>query len=591
MIPGARTKDASVLTQAASRVYVQLNVGIFPLDSPGWFAIIGSSILPIFQPTPTLSLPGVHRYEMKIQLAFQGGGAKLSALLAAVEEIKTLQADESLNVTRVAGTSAGAIAACLLAGDISIPIVKAYLTGGIGKQLVSYFPSPGLRKLYLLGIHGRPFWDTGLLARHLGKLFADQNLFTIADLEKKGCMEVLIVSTDLRDSQKITAPKESNIVSALMDSCGLPFCFRTWGNSDGPVIVDGGLCENLPIGELQLQDDDGPIVAISFKQTRTSAPSNLTEFSIALLNAAINNSMHRARSALSPDCVFEIDSSIGTFDFERSLTDGLGAAYDLVKYQTREFFDGFIKTRRTPQTVVLGDPWTEKNLRAVESMRGIGEVYFAQHAKETFRYLDCVLEVTANSLLPQDETEMRQPDRMKYSALFHPLDKPIQCMSVALMSSADGFLGKTSWDLRDENKNPISSIALPALNDKSPLDRELVYFFNPVLEPGRGNFRVVFKDEAFGLMEKFRKTSEDDLIIFPRRARGAVDRIRIVLHIPNNFPNVEMIAKPGDSRGRRMKDQELAEFDNCPAGFYSRGWIGEKIEGTSFGPDLRIRLV
>ncbi len=52
---------------------------------------------------------------IKIQVAFQGGGAKFAALLAVVETLQELQKSGDIEVTRVSGASAGAIAAAILA--------------------------------------------------------------------------------------------------------------------------------------------------------------------------------------------------------------------------------------------------------------------------------------------------------------------------------------------------------------------------------------------------------------------------------------------------------------------------------------------
>ncbi|MEI8288171.1 MAG: patatin-like phospholipase family protein [Verrucomicrobiota bacterium] len=47
-----------------------------------------------------------------IQIAMQGGGAKLSALLAAMEALQSSQNKNEIRVTRISGTSSGAIVAC-----------------------------------------------------------------------------------------------------------------------------------------------------------------------------------------------------------------------------------------------------------------------------------------------------------------------------------------------------------------------------------------------------------------------------------------------------------------------------------------------
>ena len=51
----------------------------------------------------------------QVQFAFQGGGAKLGSLLAAAEAVYTQQKALQFTISRVSGTSAGAIVACMLA--------------------------------------------------------------------------------------------------------------------------------------------------------------------------------------------------------------------------------------------------------------------------------------------------------------------------------------------------------------------------------------------------------------------------------------------------------------------------------------------
>src|ERR1700683_1681930 len=59
-----------------------------------------------------------------LQVVFQGGGAKLCCLMAVCGVLK---ADKRIEITRVAGSSAGAIAATMLASSKSLPVYKAEL--------------------------------------------------------------------------------------------------------------------------------------------------------------------------------------------------------------------------------------------------------------------------------------------------------------------------------------------------------------------------------------------------------------------------------------------------------------------------------
>src|SRR5689334_23025968 len=51
---------------------------------------------------------------MDLQIVFQGGGAKLYALMAVCEVLQKYESDQKIRITRAGGTSAGAIAAAML---------------------------------------------------------------------------------------------------------------------------------------------------------------------------------------------------------------------------------------------------------------------------------------------------------------------------------------------------------------------------------------------------------------------------------------------------------------------------------------------
>ena len=54
---------------------------------------------------------------LNLQLAIQGGGAKIVALMATMEAIDDLQQSGKLRVTRIAGTSAGALVGAICGAE------------------------------------------------------------------------------------------------------------------------------------------------------------------------------------------------------------------------------------------------------------------------------------------------------------------------------------------------------------------------------------------------------------------------------------------------------------------------------------------
>lgn len=95
----------------------------------------------------------------KCQLAIQGGGAKIIALLAAMEAVQKLQGERRIQVTRVAGTSAGAIVAALFAAECDMADVRNGLVQTFGADVNRLFPVPTipllLRKTWW---QGKPLW-------------------------------------------------------------------------------------------------------------------------------------------------------------------------------------------------------------------------------------------------------------------------------------------------------------------------------------------------------------------------------------------------------------------------------------------------
>ena len=78
-----------------------------------------------------------------IQLAIQGGGAKITYLLAALESVQALERGGLLRVTRIAGTSAGAIAGALYAAGVDMRRARDAFESD-RHQLLRAFPAAGV---------------------------------------------------------------------------------------------------------------------------------------------------------------------------------------------------------------------------------------------------------------------------------------------------------------------------------------------------------------------------------------------------------------------------------------------------------------
>jgi predicted acylesterase/phospholipase RssA len=74
-----------------------------------------------------------------IHVVFQGGGARFMALLAAAEALQELQTTNDLRIASVSGTSAGSLAAAMVATNQPIDRFKSRIKMGgtlVGTNLV-----------------------------------------------------------------------------------------------------------------------------------------------------------------------------------------------------------------------------------------------------------------------------------------------------------------------------------------------------------------------------------------------------------------------------------------------------------------------
>ena len=428
---------------------------------------------------------------------------------------------------------------------------------------------------------GRPLWKQEVVMRRLERIFEQQGrVFTLGDLKDKTDVDVHIVASDLNSSSKVVfSHPNKKIIEAILDSCGLPYCFRTWNKSGSPVIVDGGLCENLPSDELeQYEQSDGPIVAISFDPERPNAPNNLPNFSKALLNIAINNSMSRARSRLGADRVFSIGTDISTFDFDKALNEGLNSHYELVKRQTIEFFTEFISSRQRPSRTISSEMWKEQNL---SMMKTLGRLYEIQHLPHKVKYQNILIEVTANCLSNPDT-----PDYVRNSFTFTTADSPIYCHGISLIDTdPPARFERTDLSMIDAaTGNLLEITGIPVLYENEVTTRSLLLYFTPVLKPDSGPYTLNIRDAPHDLMKPLRENGFDELVLQPLRALGSIDRIDLVVHWPTDAGQVVMTAK--DSKGRLMTKSERFQY-GAPAGFETAGWTGSDIAaGAEFGVNL-----
>src|SRR5262249_12070282 len=146
----------------------------------------------------------------RIQVVFQGGGAKLCALMAVCDVLKQYHAENRIEITRVAGSSAGAIAAVMLASPKAMDtfVEKLKSVGGFYLTQMKVSSARGMARVW----RGKPYFPN----IDLTKFFHE--LFITADSPKKVGepeFEPQLYYTDLYSLESTAASKDETIANAL----------------------------------------------------------------------------------------------------------------------------------------------------------------------------------------------------------------------------------------------------------------------------------------------------------------------------------------------------------------------------------------
>jgi NTE family protein len=220
---------------------------------------------------------------LKADAVFEGGGVKGIGLVGAIAEIEKA----GYEFVNLAGTSAGAIAAGLLAvgynaADIKTKLEELDYRDFMDKGLLDKFGVAGkaISLAFEFGIYeGKYFhdWFERLLKAKGKTRFGD--LLTEWPDEEKYRYKLQVIAADLTDQRMLVLPRdlknlgfdpdEFSIARAVRMSMSIPLFFEPvkLEDKDGRVhiIVDGGLLSNYPIWLLDDGTSNPPWPTFGFK--------------------------------------------------------------------------------------------------------------------------------------------------------------------------------------------------------------------------------------------------------------------------------------------------------------------------------------
>jgi NTE family protein len=216
---------------------------------------------------------------LRADAVFEGGGARGIAFVGAIQAME----EEKVEWQRIAGTSAGAVIAALLASGYKSYEIRKHLSELDfsklrGRTFINRIPIFGslLELMFNLGIYKNDYleaWLDSLLFKKSVKTFADLpdgKLKIIASDVSNG--QMLILPDDLE--RYGMTPVDLKVSTAVMMSASIPFFFRPviWKSKDSTksYILDGGLLSNFPIWIFDTPNPQFPTFGFRFVKDKVS---------------------------------------------------------------------------------------------------------------------------------------------------------------------------------------------------------------------------------------------------------------------------------------------------------------------------------
>jgi predicted acylesterase/phospholipase RssA/CRP-like cAMP-binding protein len=187
---------------------------------------------------PMLQATGRRLAGRSLGVVLSGGGARAMAHLGVLEELRAA----GLQIDRIGGVSLGALVAAATAQDIGSESVWDAFQRQFGQNPTSDFAPPVFSLI-------RGAKTRRLLEESFGEL-------RIEELP----LRFFCISCDL-NAREAVLHRTGPVVDAVYPSLAIPGVFPPVATSDGRLLVDGGVLDNLPVATMA-RTGQGPVIAV-----------------------------------------------------------------------------------------------------------------------------------------------------------------------------------------------------------------------------------------------------------------------------------------------------------------------------------------
>jgi NTE family protein len=291
----------------------------------------GSIVLPALLVAATLGMAHAEPERPRVGLVLGGGGARGAAHVGVLEVLDRLR----VPVDCVAGTSMGALVSGALASGLSPAQMRQALAAADWADMFNddpdfaerNFRSKRLTQRYLAGSEVGLAPDglrylPGVLNGEKIKLFFNQLVHDDATSRRIEALALplSIVATDIGDGSRVVF-RAGSLTQAMRASMSVPGLLAPT-EVDGRRLVDGGLVDNVPIGEVRERCRADVVIAVDVGSPLQEAQSvhSLLSVSTQMVGILTQQNVTRSLATLTPrDIYLRPDlGNITSTDFQRN---------------------------------------------------------------------------------------------------------------------------------------------------------------------------------------------------------------------------------------------------------------------------------
>lgn len=532
---------------------------------------------------------------LKLRVALQGGGAKLVTLMAAADALSDLQNEGKIEITQLAGTSAGAIVACMLASKDPMESYRLQ-TLKAANEVITHFEIKSWKStIFWKLIQGTPIFPETKVRKFMHELFGDDRLSSVKIRTKLIASSVRNREKHVYDSSK----DEYKIADVVTNSCALPLAFRSYLQSD--LTVDGGLVSNFPAAELINENpEQDSLLGFSFEYEQEDDPADLLGYLGALASTAIESNVQYNAQRIQEvgGRVCKLPNHFSTFDFKRAL----GAL------ETKPYNEAKLLARaKIEETLaLLAQQSKAVNRAAGESIdTKLFRIYAALMKEFPVKAVRASTFITAHCLDVKVDSSTAKADEIIQTVDYRSQYPGEKIIAVRLGLATGGAIPMSNEkdDIRvtDSQGNQLDATSM--IIEKNGYYSSMLVLDQPITLAAQQYLRVVHRTTQQGLMNdliQYQRTAIrsvsrqdntmeiDDIIIAVPVSRGPVVLTDLYDQIPllqnEGLPYNQQAVMGHWKEGRLMTEEELrkAYYGLWPNGFDVLGWRTENLESGHY---------